>query len=226
MDFMKIQQSFADWNSEVDKVLLAKGSGKRSSDILMKARMDAFRTGLTADQFANAPNLPFRTLSDKSVRVARGCLWAIAGTGLLLLLILAVASSQIPAIQDGRSEVPANAHTNNQAQAPLPEIDYVVTAERLAKSYDDNAVAANETYLHRWVEVSGVVVSIKDAPPTVHLKGSEYAGISLLGVSCEFEDTTRSQVSQVKPGDPVTIIGKVTGSTGVSSPALIKCRFK
>ncbi|QYK52899.1 MAG: hypothetical protein KF824_11635 [Fimbriimonadaceae bacterium] len=188
----------------------------------MKARMDAYRIGLTAEQFANAPNLPFRTISEKSVKVARGCLWSTAVIGLLLFVLMLIGSS----VLDGDPELPTRALQESRPFDTMPEINYVVTAERLAKSYDENAVAANETFLNKWIEVSGVAIRIEDAPPTIQLRGSEYAGISLLRVTCEFEHASRPQVSKVKPGDSVIIFGKVSGSTGTGSPALIMCRLK
>lgn len=219
-----VLQDFTEWNSELDRLLVAGTTGKRASDVLLIERQKAFRNGVSPADFVSQPNIPFRLRSERVVQTVRITLWSIVLLGVGLIILVSVVSMG-RTNTDQQPIEPEQAAPQTQLES-RPEINFEVTAGRLAKAYDENAVAANQTFKGNWVALTGIVVDVQDSPPTVRLSGYSGERFSLLNVYCEFEDSKRSEVAKVRAGTRITVYGKVEGSTGIGNPRVIKCRFE
>jgi hypothetical protein len=218
---------FTVWNDELDRLLVAGNQGKRASDVLLEARTKAFKDGMTPADFVAQPNIPFRVWSDKGVRTARVVLWSIAGLGIAAVLIsVAMMASQGNGVEEPSLQAATESQQVDPPAPARPMINFEVTAERLAKAYDENAVAANQKFKGNWVAITGVVVDVQDAPPTVRLSGDGNPRFSILNVYCEFEESYRAELAKIRTESKITIYGKVEGGSGVGSPRIVRCRLE
>jgi hypothetical protein len=218
---------FTEWNNELDRLLVAGNQNKRASDILLDARVTAFKQGVTPADFVAQPNIPFRVWRDKGVRTARIILWSIAGAGTTIVVFGLLLYAARPLDQNEAEGQQSVAPQSTAPQTPTqPVINFEVTAERLAKAYDENAVAANQTFKGNWVAITGVVVDVQDTPPTVRLSGDGNPRFSILNVYCEFEESYRAELAKIRTESKITIYGKVEGSSGVGSPRIVRCRLE
>lgn len=218
---------FTAWNKELDQLLVAGNRDKRASDVLLEARTAAFKQGMSPADFVAQPYIPFRVWSAKGVQTVRIILWSIAGLGITAILIsVAMMASEGNALGGSSVEAPAD---HQQVEPPTPSrpaINFKVTAERLAKAYDENAVAANQTFKGNWVAITGVVVDVQDTPPTVRLSGDGNPRFSMLNVYCEFEESYRAELAKIRTESKITVYGKVEGSSGIASPRVVRCRLE
>lgn len=218
---------FTAWNNELDQLLVAGNHGKRASDVLLEARTTAFKQGMSPADFVAQPNIPFRVWGAKGVQTMRIILWSIAALGITAILIsVAMMASQGNEVERSPVEAPADHQQVEPSTLSQPAINFKVTAERLAKAYDENAVAANQTFKGNWVAITGVVVDVQDTPPTVRLSGDGNPRFSLLNVYCEFEESYRAELAKIRTESKITVYGKVEGSSGVGSPRVIRCRLE
>lgn len=131
---------------------------------------------------------------------------------------------------DGESSNSASTeNTNQQSQStepeppapepepePEPEIEYIeVTATKLLADYDENAIAADNTYKDQLVMVTGTVGNIdKDitGSPYVTLKNDDNQW-SIMSVQCYFKRNNTDGIATLKEGDIITIVGKCSGKS-------------
>jgi hypothetical protein len=116
-------------------------------------------------------------------------------------------------------------NTAKKKNNPEKEIQAIkISAEDLFAEYEKNGVAADNKFKGKEIEVSGEIESIdKDFLDElfVNLKGDE---IGMLGVQCYFKDKNNNDLSNLKKGDSITIIGIGNGKT--INVTLKKCRLK
>lgn len=85
-----------------------------------------------------------------------------------------------------------------------------VTATKLHADYDANAVAADERYKDKVLEVTGKVTGIgKDIMDTPYVTLD--SGNQFMSVQCMFADEHKSELSGLSKGQTVTIVGKCDG---------------
>ena len=94
-------------------------------------------------------------------------------------------------------------------KAPVAEL----SATQLRKEYIANEVAADKAYNGKWIKVSGKVESITkellDNEPSILLNAGGYIPEEMPQVRVYFDDT--NQLSDVKKGQKITVIGKCEG---------------
>lgn len=89
------------------------------------------------------------------------------------------------------------------------DIDASVTAEQIVSEYEADENAANQKYLGKVIEVTGVV-----SDKSVDEKGvlnMTLKGGDLAGVTCQFEKNEAMNVGSIQTGSTVKIKGECTG---------------
>lgn len=144
-----------------------------------------------------------------------GCLKIIV-IGLFVLLGLMV----IGIAFGDSSDTSASGNVSSAAQSsssgtPEPEPKYIeVTAKDLLAAYDENTVAADNTYKGQLLKVTGTVGTIgKDILDTAYVTLTNGDPYALISVQCYFAKDNLDDVATLKEGDTVTITGKCDGST-------------
>lgn len=144
-----------------------------------------------------------------------GCLKIvmIALFAILALLVLIVAiggSSDEPA-----SDAAGSVASSSTVATPEPEPEYIeVTAKDLLAAYDENTVAADNTYKGQLLKVTGTVGSIgKDILDSAYVTLTNGEPYALVSVQCYFAKDNLDDIATLKEGDTVTITGKCDGST-------------
>lgn len=98
----------------------------------------------------------------------------------------------------------------------------VVPIETLVSAWDGNQLAADKTYLQKWVQTEGRVGSVFDSGgPTVWLDGPDNRKVVCGGVNGD-------QAAKLKVGSTIKIRGKVKGrlnTGGATSPHLTPCEI-
>lgn len=100
------------------------------------------------------------------------------------------------------------------SETATQDISYTLTATKLAKAYNANAVAANGKYKGKTISVSGTAGDIGTellGRPYVMLETSDPL---LPQIQCVFEDGQKDVVAGITKGDSVTVVGKVEGILG------------
>jgi hypothetical protein len=221
-------QAFKRWEGAVDAAYRNAGSSLRTSQIRMDVRVNAFESGMTPTAFAALPSPPLLDKPKVGLLMVRGCLWSIAISGGVLLLVLIIGyflspvASQSPEFPSPASTVP----TASQVPPKLPTvISYEVSAERLARAYKENEVAANAQFTDKLIAVTGVIHSVTDNPVTVELATDSDLRMSFNNVMCEFDSSWRRDIAKLGPGRTIRIVGIVKGSLQGYRPRLVRCSF-
>lgn len=88
------------------------------------------------------------------------------------------------------------------------ELAGVISAEQLAKEFDDNEVAANQKYKGKIIRVKGKVEEISMSlvfnKPELELDGDIFRS----DISCEFKKVEADKIARLKVGDHVVVRGK------------------
>ncbi|KAA3624091.1 MAG: hypothetical protein DWQ02_23520 [Bacteroidetes bacterium] len=106
-------------------------------------------------------------------------------------------------------------HKNmNKAKA-----DIKIEAPELFSAFESDELAANEKYLDKVVEVTGVVSEVKqeDGIISVVLETEDL----MFGVICQLDEYSESRKSDFKIGESVTLKGLCTGS--LMDVVLVRC---
>ena len=97
-------QALARWSAAVDAAYKTAGSPLRIKRIRFDARVEAFRAGMTPQEFAALPDPPLIDSALRRFSFLRSCLWSIVGFGVLLIAFLVIGSSLFkPGVGDQRS---------------------------------------------------------------------------------------------------------------------------
>jgi hypothetical protein len=101
----------------------------------------------------------------------------------------------------------------------------VVPAEELIAEYKANEIAADTRFKNKWVRVSGTIKRIgkdiwDEEKIALHV-GS--AGFDPLDIKCLFGPEHTNEVSKLKVGDTITILGRCRGNT--LDINLVDCEF-
>lgn len=88
-------QALARWSAAVDAADKTAGSPLRMKRIRFDARIDAFKSGMTPQEFAALPDPPLIDSALRPFSFLRTCLWSVVGFGVLLIAFLVIGSSLI-----------------------------------------------------------------------------------------------------------------------------------
>lgn len=125
-----------------------------------------------------------------------------------VLMVIAGMTSKGEPEKGGSASAPATASAPIKTET-LPAI----TAANLYREYKTNEVAADEKFKGHRLRVSGKVLSIsKDFSDSIYLvigTGSELGAME--SVQAYFDDSQKSSILGLKPGQTVTFDGKVDG---------------
>lgn len=139
--------------------------------------------------------------------------------GLGIFLVLGIIANMG---NDPETKTVKTAKKKNNSEKEIQAIK--ISAEDLFAEYEKNGVAADNKFKGKEIEVNGEIESIdKDILDElyVNLKGDD---IGMLGIQCYFKDKNNNDLSNLKKGDSVTIIGIGNGKT--INVTLKKCRLK
>lgn len=139
----------------------------------------------------------------------------------LVIVLLVILGLMVIGIAFGdSSDKPTSGNASSTAPSstvatPEPEPEYIeVTAKDLLAAYDENTVAADNTYKGQLLKVTGTVGSIgKDILDSAYVTLTNGEPYALVSVQCYFAKDNLDDIATLKEGDTVTITGKCDGST-------------
>lgn len=118
----------------------------------------------------------------------------------------------------------SNADTNVAKESDVEEV-IIVSAEELAKAFEDNEISANKQYKDKMLEITGTVYNIGEMLGDTYIvlaSGEEFA---ITQTQCSFKDEDQiNKVAELAKGDKVTVIGKCTGKS--MNVGVNDCKFK
>lgn len=115
-------------------------------------------------------------------------------------------------------------NTNIQDNPKQEEVTIEVTAIKLSEEYDANKVAADAKYKDKRLKVMGIIDGIgKDIldNPYVTLEGMPNR---LFGVQCMFPKSKEQELINLKKGQGITLVGKMSGEM-IGNVVLRECDF-
>jgi len=102
------------------------------------------------------------------------------------------------------------------------KVDYELTANQLYKAYDANEIAADNSYKGKKLAVTGIINDISEVFGNIAVDLKSGDGINWTTVRCSMKD--RDEVSKLRKGQKVTIIGICDGLTFNVSINLEDCK--
>ncbi|WP_218184552.1 OB-fold putative lipoprotein [Nigerium massiliense] len=109
----------------------------------------------------------------------------------------------------GDAPAQTNAPANNAPATTPAAAPLVVTADKLLRDLEANALKANNTYIDKRVKVTGKVDNI-DAQGAYFSIGPRNGRISFHSILMNIEPDLKDKVANLKDGQSVTAIGTVT----------------
>lgn len=99
-------------------------------------------------------------------------------------------------------------------------VDTTLSAKDLFTAFDTDEQKANERYLDKVIQVSGVVTSSSQGEDGL-TKISLESGDEMFGTICELDALSKHKRTQFTPGETITIKGKCTGK--LMDVVLVRC---
>ena len=90
--------------------------------------------------------------------------------------------------------------------------DFTLKPEELFQAYNTDETNANQTYLNKVVELTGVIMEKQTVEENRSIVLVEVPG-EMFGINCAFEAEEADQISGLKEGQSITLRGEVTGFT-------------
>lgn len=142
-----------------------------------------------------------------------GCLKVVVLVLLVILGLIIIGIAFGDSSDEPASKANSNIVSSSTVATPEPEPEYIeVTAQDLLAAYDENTVAADNTYKNKLLKVTGTVETIgKDVLDTAYVALTNGEPYSLISVQCYFAKDNLDDIATLKEGDIVTIIGKCDG---------------
>jgi RNA polymerase subunit RPABC4/transcription elongation factor Spt4 len=170
-----------------------------------------------AEIATNAKNCPACGAKNKKPIYKKWWVWVI-----VVVVSLSVAG------QGGKDTVQSSANAKDIKQSTSesePEQSISVTAEQLLEAYNENEVKADSQYKGKVLEVTGIVNTIgKDILDEAYVTVGSGEPYEVWSVQCYFGKGDLDSISELSPGDTVTISGKCSGKT--LNVALKQCTVK
>lgn len=161
-----------------------------------------------ADMASNAKSCPGCGAKNKKPIYTKWWFWV-----LVILIIGAGASGgNSDSSNSGSSDVQVS-NTDTAVAKPEEEV-VVVSAEDLAKAFEDNEVNANQLYKGKMVEVTGTIADIGEMLGSTYITLNAAEDFALTQAQCFFSDKEQiNKIASLSKGDTVTIVGKVDGKS-------------
>lgn len=143
-------------------------------------------------------------------------------TGILVLVLIGAIGSALGGDDDTTEPAKQAAVSINQPAkevAPVEEVAQIeevitISAEDLAKEYEENEVRADKNYKGKVLEISGTVKSIGVSFSQTYIVLSSGKDFSITDIQCFFKDKAEiDMVADLDEGDVVTLTGKVSGKS-------------
>jgi hypothetical protein len=97
---------------------------------------------------------------------------------------------------------------------PTPVKTLEVTAEVLAKAFDDNEIKANSLYKDKSAIIAGTVSDISEMFGQTYIVFKSYKDFSICSVQCFFDDKNEiSKIANINKGDRITVNGNIEGKS-------------
>jgi len=141
----------------------------------------------------------------------------------IILGILFVVIIIIAAVSPSKKTTTGNTESaNTQAPAKTAETESIIkiSAQDLYQAYKDNAVAADQKYKDKQVEVTGTIYDFG-----TDVFGHPYFTFGMLETQAVFGQNAASQLANLQKGQAVTVQCTVSGAP-LTYPILENCQLK
>lgn len=142
--------------------------------------------------------------------------------GIGLLLVLNCSSPKESNI--GSKSVTNSDNDRTTSTSESDEKPIAISSKDLTKTYEENELAANDKYKDKVLAVSGKIDNIAETfgNITVSLQGHN----AVVSVMCNFDETEKANVTKLKKGQQVILVGKGDGMTAGLYVGLQKCKIQ
>ena len=175
-----------------------------------------------ADIASSAKSCPSCGAKNKKSIFTKWWFWVIV----VIIAVVAVGGGSSSSDKTNSTQQATNVEETaiNNGTAQTEEV-IVITAEDLAKAFEDNEINANKLYKDKMVEVTGEVSDIGEALGSTYITleaGEEFA---LTQAQCFFKNEEQiNKIAELSKGDTVTVIGKCDGKS--MNVGVNDCSFK
>ena len=144
--------------------------------------------------------------------------------GLVFLSIVLGCSAPANTSQPSNSSENSSGNGSKNSTDSTSEKPVNVSAKELTKTYDENELAADEKYKGKMIAVSGKISNIAETLGnlTVSLEGHDI----VKSVMCSFDESEKSNITKLKKGQQVTLVGKGDGMTAGLYVGLEECKIQ
>lgn len=109
-------------------------------------------------------------------------------------------------------------------EEPKEEV-IVVSAEELAKAFEDNEISANKQYKDKMLEISGTISDIGEMLGSTYITLEAEEDFAITQTQCFFKDEEQiDKIAELSKGEKVTLIGKCEGKS--LNVSVKDCYFK
>lgn len=172
-----------------------------------------------ADMASNAKSCPGCGAKNKKPIYTKWWFWV------LVILIIGAGASGGDSDSSSSDVQVSNTDTDAAVAKSEEEEVVVVSAEDLAKAFEDNEVNANQLYKGKMVEVTGTIADIGEMLGSTYITLNAAEDFALTQTQCFFSDKDQiNKIASLSKGDTVTIIGKVDGKS--INVGVDDCKFK
>ena len=131
--------------------------------------------------------------------------------------------------KSSNTDVAVNSTNNTDTTQEIKEnpVEEVITisAEELAKAFEDNEINANKLYKDKMLEITGTVYDIGEMLGSTYIVLAANEEFAITQTQCSFKDEEQiSKVAELSKGDTVTVIGKCDGKS--INVGVNECKFK
>lgn len=133
-------------------------------------------------------------------------------------------TTEVAEVKEEVKEEPKDEVKEEPKEEPKEEV-IVVSAEDLAKAFEDNEISANKQYKDKILEVTGTVQDIGEVLGSTYISLDSGEEFSITHAQCFFKDEDQiDKVAELSKGDTVTLIGKCEGKS--LTVEVKNCKFK
>lgn len=176
---------------------------------------------------SNAKTCPGCGAKNKKPFYARVWFWV-----LIVVVVFGViggSSDTNESTKSSNTDVAVNSTNNTDTTQEIKEnpVEEVITisAEELAKAFEDNEINANKLYKDKMLEITGTVYDIGEMLGSTYIVLAANEEFAITQTQCSFKDEEQiSKVAELSKGDTVTVIGKCDGKS--INVGVNECKFK
>lgn len=145
-------------------------------------------------------------------KICPNCRKKQKGHKLLIIIAVIVVLAIIGAIagggDDNTSQSGNNAKVETKENGETQEIKYTpVTADKLVKDLEENAINASDTYKDQHIEITGKLGNIDSSGDYIDIDSSD--DFDFTSIQCYLQnDEQRAAIKKMKKGDKIVVKGK------------------